>query len=165
MGGKSKSSQSSSSTQTSTTNTHADYSVGDGDRINTTVTGSNNTVTTTDFGAINAAGEVAKDSIAAVTYGTQAALSFGKDALSFADMSGQRASDVMKSSLAQVSGLAAANEAGNRDTVKTLSDLAMNLKSDGAAQQTKTVQTVVIGLAIVGGLTFAAVAMNGRKAA
>lgn len=164
MGGRSSSSQQSQTSQIQTTNTHADYSQGDGDRINTTVTGNNNT--TTDYGAIKAGADVAKDSIAAVTQGTQAALNFGKDALSFADTSGQRATDVVKSSLTQVSNFAAANEAGNRDTVKTLSDLAMNLKSDGAAQQTKTVQTVVIGLAIVAGVTAATIAFtNTRKAA
>lgn len=162
MGGKSTSSQASSSAQT--TLTQADYSTGDGDRINSNVIGNNNTVT--DYGAVKAGVEVAKDSIAAVTQGTTAALDFGKDALDFAGLAGQRSGDVVKSSLSQVTALAAASEAGNRDTVRTLSDLAMNLKSDGAAQQTKTVQTVVMGLAITAGVTVAVVAWsNSRKAA
>lgn len=163
MGGSSKANTSSQTSQVSTTNTHADYSQGDGPRINTTVTGSNNTMT--DHGAVMAGMEVAKDSLAAITAGTNSALDFGRDALGFANAQGQMASDAVKSSLSQVSSMAAANEAGNRDTVRTLSDLAMNLKSDGAAQQTKTVQTVVIGLAIVAGVTVAAISLNGRKAA
>lgn len=160
---RSKSSTTATTNNTSTQISSADYSSGDGDRINTTVVGSGNTVT--DFGAVTAGMDVAKDSLAAMGEATSSALNFGKDALDFADASGARASDVMKSSLTQVSNLAAANEAGNRDTVKTLSDLAMNLKSDGAAQQTKTVQTVVIGLAVVAGVTVAAVAFSNRKAA
>lgn len=152
MGGRSKASTASATTQKDTTSTLVDNSQGDGQRINTssTVSGDNNTVTMSDQGAIAAGAAVAKDSIAAVTAGTGAALNFGRDALSFADAQGARAGDVMKSSLAQVSGLAAANEVGNRDTVKTLADLSMNLRSDGAAAQNKTVQTVVISLALMG---------------
>lgn len=167
MGGSSKASTSATTTTRTNTQTRADYSQGEGTRIAPTTNGNGNyvTVNALDAGAVSGGLAVAKDSIVAMGQSSEKALNFGRDALSFADASGQRAADALKSSVSTVANLAASQEAGNRDSLKMLSDFATNIRTDGQQQTAKLIQNIALAIVVAVTVIAGAIAWSNHKGA
>jgi hypothetical protein len=145
VGSKSSSATSSTTTNKETNLSQADYSTGDGSRTNANVTGDKNTVTiqTTDFGAVQGSFDVAKDSVGK-------ALSFGTEALDFAQQQGQGAMDAVSKAVIATQSLAASAEKNQSDTVDKLTNLVSDVKTEGQSTAMKMLAAVVALLMLSG---------------
>lgn len=134
MGGSSKASTSSSTTQTEYNSTLADYSQGDGDRSNVSVSGTSNRVEILDGGAI-------------------------RDSFAFADKQNERAQTAVAVSVAATQALAARQAQNDADTVDKIIALTDTVTTGGAMTTTK----YLIGMVVFFALAGAAVAIMTSK--
>lgn len=151
MGSKSKSSSATTTSNVNkeTTISKADYSTGAGNKTDNNVTGNSNvtTIQTTDFGAIEGGLALSKDSLTG-------AFDFGKKALDSVDSSTDR---TMKA----ITGLSAAQERSNAETMTKVLAIQEQRTTDGSAQMTK----LILGLGLTVAAVMAFMAYQNRGAA
>lgn len=134
MGGSSSAATSSKTYQSENNSTLADYSQGNGDRSNVSVSGEGNQISILDGGAI-------------------------RDSLQFADKQNERAQTAVAVSVAATQALAARQSQNDADTVDKIIALTDTITTGGAMTTTK----YLIGMFVFFALAGAAVAILGGK--
>ena len=125
MGGKSKSSSASDQSQRVIDQAGAQsaYAVGGNVSTGNISTGRNSTITTTDYGAVEAA----------FGFGSEA-FDFGRDSLLFADSAGDRATGLQRDAMGYVANLGGQQAAFARETTQKIGELAESLSTGGASR-------------------------------
>lgn len=142
----------SSSKTTNTTNTTTYNAAADGDNEGTIVSGSGNNVTVTDHDAVAGALKLGSDAIDGIGEAQD-------DALEFGDTVFNRASSDYNSTLSNLISSQNAQSAANERMINSLQDFASNQMTGGAQDAIQNFTKLVIGLAIVVGVSAIVIAI------